>query len=236
MVTVENSSPKRTMWQQWTDRPEQVWLRQVAFQAHFWIGAIVAGYIVLMSLSGSVIVFRNDLPPTPFVEWLVRLHAHLGAGGSADALVAIGALSLIMLSITGAVIWWPGRAHWRRSLTIEWRARLPRITWDAHSVLGFWFFVFVSMWAVSGLTLSVPQLFNGLLRFDPHDRVLDRVLFTLAQLHFGRFNVMTKVAWSAIGFVPALLAISGVFICCRRVIWHKPSNPKHAQNAARSDS
>jgi uncharacterized iron-regulated membrane protein len=127
------------------------------------------------------------------------------------------------------VIWWPGRAYWRRSLTIEWRARLPRITWDAHSALGAWFLIFVTMWGVSGLSLSQPQLFSGLLLFDPQDRFVDPALFTLGQLHFGRFNQFTRILWAVVGVVPALLAVTGVFICCRRVIWQKPSNPKNAQ-------
>lgn len=228
MIGDTTSTPRRTLWQEWLDHPEHVWLRQIAFQAHFWIGTLAAAYILMMSLSGSIIVFRNDLPSTPFIEWLVRLHGHLALGGSADAIVGIGAATLIVLSVTGIVIWWPGRAYWRRSLTIAWRARLPRITWDAHSALGFWFLVFVTMWGVSGLTLSQPQLFEAFLRFDPQDRVVDRVLFALAQLHFGRFNLLTKVTWAVVGLVPALLAVTGVFICCRRVILKKPSNPKQA--------
>jgi hypothetical protein len=29
-----------------------------------------------------------------------------------------------------------------------------------------------------------------------------------------------------LGLVPALLAFTGVFICCRRVFYKKPSNPR----------
>jgi mannose-6-phosphate isomerase-like protein (cupin superfamily) len=35
---------------------------------------------------------------------------------------AFGAFSLLLLTLTGAAIWWPGRRHWRRSLRIEWQA------------------------------------------------------------------------------------------------------------------
>jgi hypothetical protein len=28
-----------------------------------------------------------------------------------------------------------------------------------------------------------------------------------------------------VGLAPAVLAFTGVFICCRRIIFHKPSNP-----------
>jgi hypothetical protein len=44
-------------------------------------------------------------------------------------------------------------------------------------------------------------------------------------LHFGRFGWFTKAIWSVAGLVPASLAFSGMFVCCRRVIFKKPSNP-----------
>jgi uncharacterized iron-regulated membrane protein len=192
------------------------------------IGAITAAWVLLMSVSGSVIVLRNEFPPGVSLEWLVRLHASLLAGSTGRMLNGIGAASLAMLALTGAVIWWPGRAHWRRSLTVDWGARFPRLNWDVHSAFGFWFLPFVAMWGVSGLYLSQPQLFDVLLRFDPADRVVDRGLFWLTALHFGRFNRVTELLWVIAGLVLAILAFTGVFICCRRIIFKKPSNPKHA--------
>jgi uncharacterized iron-regulated membrane protein len=224
-VVTPTSAP--TSWQTWIVRPEKLWVRQILFQMHFWLGTLVGAYVTLMSLTGSLIVFRNEFANRP-AEWLVRLHRWAFVGSAGHTVNAMGALSLVALSLSGAVIWWPGRAHWHRSLTIEWRARLPRVTWDAHSALGFWCLPFVMMWSVSGLYLAEPQSFDGLLRLDPQDRFVDAALFVLAQLHFGRFNRLTEMVWALIGLVPALLAITGVFICCRRVIWHKPSNPKHA--------
>ena len=100
--------------------------------------------------------------------------------------------------------------------------------WDAHNALGFWCFGFVAVWAVSGLYLSHSQLFAFLYRIDPSDRMVDRLLFSLSVLHFGRFNLVTQIVWSIVGLVPALLALTGVFICCRRLILHKPSSPRHA--------
>ena len=216
-----------TLWRTWVERPEKLWVRNFFFQVHFWLGSLTAAYVALMSLTGSVIVFRNELASQP-VGWLVRLHQWAVFGWDGHVLNGIGAVSLLVLSLSGAVIWWPGQAHWRRSLTIEWRARLPRLTWDAHSAIGFWFLIVVTMWSISGLYLAEPQWFDGLLQLDPQDRFLDHAFFALAQLHFGRFSRITKIAWAAMGLVPSALAISGVFICCRRVIWHKPSNPKHA--------
>ncbi len=50
-----------TAWRQWLDHPEKSWVRNIFFQVHLWVGAAVAAYILLMSVTGSLIVYRNEL-------------------------------------------------------------------------------------------------------------------------------------------------------------------------------
>jgi uncharacterized iron-regulated membrane protein len=195
------------------------------FQLHFWVGAAVSAWVLLMALTGSIIVFRDQLTPFVSVERIVRVHKDWLAGPSGLAVNAAGAMSVLLLSVTGAVVWWPGRRHWRRSLTIEWHARFPRITWDLHSAVGVWFLPFVAMWGLSGWYLAQPQLFDDLRRFDPSDRYADTIFYGLSALHFGRFNTLTQLVWALAGVALGALAFSGLFICCRRVIWGKPSRP-----------
>jgi uncharacterized iron-regulated membrane protein len=42
-------------------RPRNAWLRRVVFQIHLWSGIILGIYVFLVCLSGSAVVFRNDL-------------------------------------------------------------------------------------------------------------------------------------------------------------------------------
>lgn len=218
------STPSK--WRTWVEHPDRLWLRRAMFQLHFWVGAAASAYVFLMSLTGSVIVFRDQLTPFVSVERLVRLHRDWAAGPGGLTVNAVGALTLLVLSVSGVVIWWPGRLHWRRSLTISWRASFPRMTWDLHSALGFWFLPFVAMWGVSGWYLAQPETFDYFRRFDASDRHVDAILYGLSALHFGRFDIVTQIAWSIAGLVLAALAFSGMFICCRRVIWGRPSGPK----------
>lgn len=69
-----------TAWQQWLQHPEQFWVRKVSFQIHLWVGAGVGLYVGLMSVTGSIIVFRDDLSRWFSVEWLVNLHENLLLG------------------------------------------------------------------------------------------------------------------------------------------------------------
>ena len=189
------------------------------------MGAAVSVYILFMSLSGSLLVYRNELSTRFSVEWLVNFHENLLAGPAGRLVNGVGAICVTSLCLTGAIIWWPGIKNWRRSLTVNGRSNFARINWDLHSALGFWCFLFVSVWGISAIYFSFPLLFNALFLLDPADHFTDQGLFWLTQLHFGRFGWLAQGLWSLMGLVPAVLAFTGVFICCRRVIYKKPCNP-----------
>jgi uncharacterized iron-regulated membrane protein len=170
-----------TAWQQWLKYPERSRVRHAFFQIHLCVGAGAAAYILLMSISGSVIVFRNELAKRFSIEWLVNLHENLLAGASGRLVNGIGGICVTALCLTGATIWWPGIKNWRRSLNVNWRASFARLNWDLHSALGFWCFLFILLWATSGTYFSFPHLFDALFILDPADHFTDRGLFWLSQ-------------------------------------------------------
>jgi uncharacterized iron-regulated membrane protein len=42
-------------------QPQSLWLRKALFQVHLWTGLGAGLYIVVISLSGSAIVFRREI-------------------------------------------------------------------------------------------------------------------------------------------------------------------------------
>ena len=50
-----------TYWQQWIWQPQTAWLRKAIFQVHLWSGIGVGLYMLLASVTGSVLVFSNEL-------------------------------------------------------------------------------------------------------------------------------------------------------------------------------
>lgn len=303
-------------WQKWKKRPQTVWLRKALFQVHLWTGIGLGFYVLLMSVSGSAVVFRRELtrslaleprvavgqaarmdedalkriakraypdyevtrvslrknpdqaaeiwlerpgkklqrlfnPYTGvdlgnslrwgfrFVLWLVDLHDNLLVGENGRLLNAAGGIFTVILCLTGAVIWWPGAEAWRRSLSFRWKGNLKGLNWTWHSALGFWSFLFVFMWALSGIYLSIPNVFNSVVDYlEPLKvgnrslRFGDQVLFWLAQLHFGRFaGIGTKMIWTAIGLTPSVLFVTGSVMWWKRVL--KPWRIKKHVMAAR---
>jgi hypothetical protein len=210
---------KMTAWQRWLDHPENLWLRKVIFQCHLLLGSVVGLYVMLMSLTGCVIIYRDKLS-SRFIERLVDLHENLLSGQAGRVVNGFGAICLAILCLTGAIIWWPGIKHWRRSMTVKWRSHFGRFSWDVHSALGFWFFFFILMWGVSAIYFAFPQPFNTLFGwFDPNDKFTDQALLGLSNLHFGRFNPFTMALWTILGLVPAAMAGTGMFLCCHRMIY-----------------
>jgi uncharacterized iron-regulated membrane protein len=317
-----------TAWGKWKTRPQSIFLRKALFQVHLWSGIGLGLYVLLMSVSGSALVFRRELARTlareprvaagprarmtadelrqaaeraypgyqvtrvslrknpdeaaeislgrsgktlrrlfnPYTGadlgdsirlgfrsllWLADLHDTLLLAQTGRQINAAGGILTMLLSLTGAVIWWPGIDSWRRSLNFRWRANPKGLNWTLHSALGFWSLILMFMWTVSGIYLSIPSSFNAVVDFlEPSGsrqggglRFGDTVLYWLAQLHFGRFaGIPVKVMWTVIGLAPAVLFVTGAAMWWKRVLkpWMKrratePSR-EHAQDAARSES
>ena len=50
-----------TFWQGWLRQPQRTWLRRASFQIHLWIGLAIGLYIVMLSITGSALVYRNEM-------------------------------------------------------------------------------------------------------------------------------------------------------------------------------
>jgi uncharacterized iron-regulated membrane protein len=284
-------------------RPQTLWLRRALFQLHLWVGIALGLYVVMMSVTGSVIVWRSELDKalcprhvevaasgprltdseiaaaahaalprvraaqirvlparsaTEAVEvWFIRggerferlfdpytgknmggtvecepswltvmveLHDHLLLADE-PGLVAngVGAVLLTLLSLSGALLWWPGAARWRRSLTVSVRNGWVRFCWDLHSATGFWTFLLIFMWALTGVYLSYPDYFAHFLYADSGGPgpfgFLDPAVRWLVRLHFGRtFGLTLKVAWVVLGLVPTLMFATAFVVWWRRVV------------------
>src|SRR5262249_21868666 len=53
----------------WLLRPQKTLLRRALFQVHLWSGLILGLYIVVVCVSGSALVFRNDIFDL-FEKWI----------------------------------------------------------------------------------------------------------------------------------------------------------------------
>ncbi len=157
---------------------------------------------------------------------LIRFHDTLLGGEFGRTINGFGALFLVVLCATGAVIWWPGVKTWRRSLVIPRKLNSHRFNWHLHSMLGFWSLALVVMWAVTGASLAFPHLSAAIVEhFEPAEqatvfpRTGDWILTWFGRLHFGRFGGRSmKMLWVVLGLVPPLLFVTGAWMWWKRVL------------------
>ena len=88
------------IWRGWLRQPQRVWLRRAAFQVHLWIGLAICLYIVMLSITGSALVYRNELDrvfATPRPQYDPK----------ATVLTSdfVGLVPALMF-VTGVVMWW----------------------------------------------------------------------------------------------------------------------------------
>ena len=85
----------------------------------------------------------GELPEHTAITTLQQLHYRLLAGETGKGLSAIGAAGMVILSGTGLFLWWRSTD---RSGESEWHRRI-----------GILSFVFITMWALSGLYFLFPS-------------------------------------------------------------------------------
>ncbi len=114
--------------------------------------------VLLDPVDGRVL---GTLPERSFISTLQKLHFDLLGGGRGRIVNGVGALLLLLLALTGAVIWWQGVARWPRGLKVNASQSALRVNWELHSATGFWALLFLLMWAMTGLDLAFPQAFRA---------------------------------------------------------------------------
>ncbi len=94
-----------------------------------------------------------------WLDVLQELHESLliHPGSQGRMLNGIGAAFLLLLNLTGMVVWWPGIRNWKRALKVDFRRNWRRINFDLHLSIGFWTILIASFWAVSGIYFGWPR-------------------------------------------------------------------------------
>ena len=283
-------------------QPQQTLVRRAIFHIHLWTGIAIGIYIILISVTGSVVVFRRDLSqwklgnvpageavgqrmteekirelalrkypgweitevgiprrrlspaevtlvkdgqtighrfnpyngaymgeayPTSIrvMEWLVDLHDNLLAGEKGRQANAVGGGLLVVLCISGLVIWWRGAGNWVKGLYFAPRSRWKRINFDIHSALGFWSLPILLLWGVTGVYFAFPEPFVAIVNyFEPLElatgsRRGDEFLAWIVRMHFGRYGGMgVRVTYVILGLLPAALFVTGAIMWWNRVL------------------
>ena len=261
--------------------PQQLWLRKAFFQVHLWAGLLLALYIIAIGISGSILVFQDELTSRPRIAALPfdpgactpqRLIAAMDVASKAhpDLIVSLAscpieanpfyivtlhpriespipkpltvyvhpqtgqiegqinpdatwlgfverfhidlllkrngrqwngaaAAVLLLLMVTGLVLWWPGIRNWSRAFKVDFQRTWKRINWDLHSAIGIWTVFFTLTWAVTGIYFAWEAPFETLInRISP----VKTAAYPEAE--------MNRIAKRPVSLAPSTLSLSNV--------------------------
>jgi uncharacterized iron-regulated membrane protein len=105
----------------------------------------VPSTVYLNQYTGRV-VGRHD--GMTFATAVHEFHTDLLLGDRGAFVMMLIAALLIALSLSGIILWWP-----RKIITVRWSASGRRIVFDLHNAIGFYSFVFMLIFGVTGVVV-----------------------------------------------------------------------------------
>ncbi len=105
----------------------------------------------------TAVVLGEFPPANSWISVIQRLHVNLLIGIRGRQANGVAAAFLILLNVTGMVIWWPGLRCWTRALKVDFRRHWRRVNFDLHRAAGFWTLSIASFWAISGIYFGFPS-------------------------------------------------------------------------------
>lgn len=100
---------------------------------------------------GTVLGSRR--PTETFANALFYWHTSLLSGETGEMVMGTSALLLLVLVLSGLVVWWPGMRRLADAVRVKWSANWKRVNYDLHRAGGFWSVLFLTLVAVTGSSL-----------------------------------------------------------------------------------
>jgi uncharacterized iron-regulated membrane protein len=76
-------------------------------------------------------------------------------------ILVVSAVLLLVLVVSGLVLWWPGRRRLRRGLKVRRGKGRYKLHYDLHKVVGFVALPALAIWALTGINFELPKQTEG---------------------------------------------------------------------------
>ena len=120
-------------------------------------GRTPAVQVYVDPVSGAVLdTGTADLPPV--LAFAHQLHGNFLMGQDGRRLVGYLGLAMVLLGLSGIVLWWPKRGQWRQAFIVRRTAKGLRFHRELHGMVGIWMYVVFIAVSFSGMAIAWPQL------------------------------------------------------------------------------
>jgi uncharacterized iron-regulated membrane protein len=107
-------------------------------------------------VSGKLLGARKSLQPA-FLAFAHQLHGNFLMGREGRHFVGWLGVAMVLLGLSGLVLWWPKRGQWKYAFIVRSTARRLRFHRELHAMLGIWAFIVFILVSFSGVVLAWPQ-------------------------------------------------------------------------------
>jgi sulfite reductase (NADPH) flavoprotein alpha-component len=145
------------------------------------------------------------------LAFLRDAHMNLLAGHRGRIINGVGAFSMVLLSLSGALLW-SGRLKRARQHSELPATSLTQRARKFHRRAGAWMIVFAILSGATGACFAFPSLVHGLVGSASGGEAVFDWLYTIHSGSAGGW--FTKAIWAASGLLTSLLAVTGA------VRWH----------------
>ncbi|MBX6369490.1 MAG: PepSY domain-containing protein, partial [Rhodospirillales bacterium] len=97
-------------------------------------------------------------PGSGVLRQMARLHANLLIPGRLGRqIIGWFGVAMLVLGVSGLVLWWPKRDRWRAAFVVKRGAGRLRLLRDLHGAVGIWTLLVFLLVTFSGVFLAFPQ-------------------------------------------------------------------------------
>lgn len=137
-----------------------IWYHGEGKNAHFNLNSDSMIYVNPYTAEIVAMVDHED-----FFHFIEEGHFHLWFPEAiGEPIVGWGTFIFFFLLLSGTIMWWPKRWNKKEvnnSFTVKWKARLKRLNYDLHNVLGFYSLIIALIIAITALIMSFSWFNNG---------------------------------------------------------------------------
>ena len=154
-------------------------MRKICLKIHKWLALPLGVFMIILCFTGLLLLLTKEVLPLlgieegaePFYKTVKKLHRWLfivpdnprGGLSVGRIIVAVTAMCMSVVLLTGVVAWWPKSKKMLKSrLKVSTNKGFRRFVYDTHVSLGIYVFVFLFLMAITGPVFSFGWYRQGM--------------------------------------------------------------------------
>ena len=128
-------------------------------------GGFRGGSTVLVDPVSLAVLADAGGGASPWLRVMHDLHGHaMVPGGVGRDIIGWLGVAMLVLGLSGLVMWWPRPGRWKAAFTVKRGARGLRLHRDLHGAVGIWSLAVFVVVSLSGVYIAFPETTGAALR------------------------------------------------------------------------